>query len=216
VVDDGEAEYEIGTNPVDERHAFARSPAESRRRIGKVHDEREDPALPLSTEIAVQTIDDEVVAIHGNHGSCAPRQCQSAEVAVVGTEVEHLSDGAGSDDPRHEELLGVEVGGAVVRPVRVVRPRGCLAPPREPGDGLLEALELRVDDRWPESRALQFGLDIALTIGVGVPLLGSRVQLHVHQHVLVEQGITAQEMGGHMRRDAVDAASQKGLERDIA
>ena len=214
VVDDGQAEDEVGPHAVDEGSALARAPSERRRRVGQVEHERQDALLALGTQIAVEAVDDEVVTVDGDDAAGAGAQGEPGEVAVVGAEVEHArARGHGGGD---ESLLGLEVGRAVVAAVGVVRPRRRLAAPRQAPDGLLQVLQLGVDDGGAEAGALQLGLEVTLEVGVGVAPLGAGVQLDVGEHALGQVARAAQEVGGDDRRDAVDAAAQERLEGHVA
>ena len=96
VVDDGQAQHEIRPDALDERQALARPPAETRRRVGQVEHEGEHTSLAVAPEVAVETIDDEVVGVDGDDDAAPACECEAGEVAVVGAEVEHRARGDGA------------------------------------------------------------------------------------------------------------------------
>ena len=106
VVDDGQAQHEIGPDALDERQALPRPPAETRRRVGQVEHEGQHTSLALAPEVAVEAVDDEVVGVDGDDGRGAGLEGEPGEVAVVGAEVEHTPGRPGLDGCGDEPLLG--------------------------------------------------------------------------------------------------------------
>ncbi len=213
MVDDGEAQDEVGPHPVDERRALARPPAEPGRRVGEVEDERQDPPLALAAEIAVEAVDDDVVGVDGDDRR-APASRASRENRP--SLAPRSSTSRGRPRPTAaatNRSLARRSPVGVVGPVAVVRPRRRPAcPTSAPSIGLLEVAQLGVDQAGAEPGPLELGLDVALAVGVGVPALGPGVQLDVGEHALLKPARAAQQLGRGRRRDAVDAPPQQRLE----
>jgi hypothetical protein len=91
VVDDREAQDEVRPHSLRERRALPRTPPEARRRVGQVEHQREHTLLSVALQVAVQTVDDEVVGVDGHDGGRAGLQGDTREPAIVGAEVEHLA-----------------------------------------------------------------------------------------------------------------------------
>ena len=216
VVDDSQAQHQIGAHSIDERRPFARPPTEPGRRIGQVEHEGEDALLALAAELAVEAVDDEIVRVDGDDrpGACVDRDPR--EPSVVGAEVEHQAWPERRNRFGHEAILCLQRAVCVVATVAVVRPCGVLALPRQLLDRLLQAFELGVDHGRTEPGAFQFGIDVPFGVGHRGFAFGSRVQLDMGENPLLQPSGALQCVGGDCGWDTVDAAPQHRLEGDVA
>ncbi len=121
VMDDGEAEHDVGGRSIDEWRTFETAPAEPRRRVGHVLDDRENVVRAVRGERPVELVEDHLIRIEGEYvpGSSGG---QAREVSVVGSNVPHDGRGILGERLRDERGLRPPVNPYVVALRRVLIP----------------------------------------------------------------------------------------------
>ena len=160
VVQDGEAQRQLGPAARLERLPLEPVPAERRRRIGHVGDERQDRRLALRGERAVEAVD---------HGRVAVERDDVARVlggdarvpSLVAADVPDEAPLARLHDLAHELFFARGVGLVVGRRRLVAGPLGRARLPLEPAHELVEPAHVGDDQLLLEAGALQLALDVA-------------------------------------------------------
>src|SRR5438067_1177757 len=133
VVDEREAEREVGRAACGERPPLEPAPAEPRRRIGEVHAQRENLRLALALERLVEAVDDERVAVDPEHVVGGPGRDPRVP-ALVAAEIPDEARPLGRDGFGDERRLPLGVLVAVGRRRLIARPRRARRPPLQAGD----------------------------------------------------------------------------------
>ena len=208
MVDEREAERQIGAAALRERPALLAAPTEARRGVGDVPDQWEDCLRALRAKRAVERFDDRrvrvdrdrVVGLGGRDPRVPPVVAAEVPEEPAAPEPGRLAD---------EGFLGCGVGVVVRVRLAVARPR---RPPRLPSQPLHELPKLpcvRADQLGVEARLLQVALDLP----VGVPPLEPGMEDDVRQDTATEAVAEAHERAHLRRLDPLQRAAEPRLER---
>jgi hypothetical protein len=176
MVDEREAEHELRAPALDERCPLGVAPADRRRRVGEVDDQRQDLPLVVGFQSPVERVDDMPIRVDRNDVLGA-RAGDTRKAPVVTAEVPDEPALLASDYAADEVLLlrrlvlAVRAGRAVISP----RTRSTLWP--QPPDEVGHLGDVRLYEPQIEARLLQVAPD--LTPAVLVPAVEGRMEKDV-------------------------------------
>ena len=212
VVNQGQAQDEVGLGALVKRPALGTAPAQVWRRVCQITDKGENRGVGCGFEGLIQAFNDQRINVHG-HDCCGALSGDTRKGAGITAEIPHHGPVSGLGDAAHKiRFLGV-LGLGIGRVLGIVRPGGL---------GALPAQFLDESGQTGDVGLNQLGIKAGTAQGVwnvpgcvGIAGLGLGLQIHVAEDPGPEPITDRHELATVLGVNPVNAAPQPRLKGHV-